>query len=87
MDGISERQGPHQVAQKFRKTTLPLQELRLLFSPSGKEREKSLGGTFLLKSRNPASSKVFAVPEETALCALAVQAQKRKTTARIITVG
>jgi hypothetical protein len=60
-----------------------LYELRVLVSPSGPGRAKSLGETFWLRSRSPASAKAFAVFEgallRAAFWALAVQAEKTKT--------
>ena len=63
MEGISSLQGGHQVAQKLRKTTLPLKSLRViissLVSPAGKSKgnEKSRAVTACLKSGIPAAEK------------------------------
>jgi hypothetical protein len=60
MEGISARQGPHQVAQKLRNTTLPLRSLVLRVVPSKRGRTKSAMGIGSRRSGTPAAVK--AVP-------------------------
>jgi hypothetical protein len=67
IEGISERQGPHHVAQKLRNTTLPFRALNVLVSPEpdadvpARGRVKSLMEILSLRRGKPASAKTFAI--------------------------